>query len=100
MILRELVVGAGLRGRLVAMAVVLVTCAACGDDTVDPSNPDAGPTKDATADAAHKDGGAGDARTSGEAGKDAAPDARERDSGRPDVDTDADPVAAPDAPED
>jgi hypothetical protein len=32
---------------------------ACGDDTVNPSNPDAGPSKDATTDGADKDGGDG-----------------------------------------
>jgi len=32
---------------------------ACGDDTVNPSNPDAAPSKDATADGAGKDGGDG-----------------------------------------
>ena len=32
---------------------------ACGDDTVNPSNPDAGPSKDGTAESSAKDGGDG-----------------------------------------
>jgi hypothetical protein len=44
-----------------AFWAVLVAFAlgACGDDTVNPSNPDAGPSKDATTDGAGKDGGDG-----------------------------------------
>jgi hypothetical protein len=41
-----------------ALAVAFAL-AACGDDTVNPSNPEAGPSKDATTDGPGKDGGDG-----------------------------------------
>jgi hypothetical protein len=42
--------------RALAVAIAFAL-GACGDDTVNPSIPDAGPSKDATTDGAGKDGG-------------------------------------------
>jgi hypothetical protein len=54
--------------------------AACGDDTVNASNPDAGPSKDATADGAGKDGGdAGHADAHADAHEDAGGDVHQTD---------------------
>jgi hypothetical protein len=41
------------------MTIVLIAFTACSDDTVNPSNPDAGPSKDVAAEAAGKDAGDG-----------------------------------------
>src|SRR5262249_19926470 len=62
-----------------ALFAVAFALAGCGDDSVNPSNPDAGPSKDATTDGeggggegGHEGGGGGDASAATDAGEDGA----------------------------